>query len=156
MIARRNRLASKYGWQFSFGWLLPVLLQSQPTVRDSRMEALLTYLPRLISAAILLVIAWSIATILRAAARKVLSLFSSSVRDSLQGETAKDKTAADKTTDETTTASSDRPVDFLIEADTASETNPELGNVSEIIANGIYWLVFLLALPAILSALNIL
>lgn len=156
MIARRNRLASKYGWQFSFGWLLPVLLQSQPTVRDNRMEAFFTYLPRLISAAILLAIAWSIATILRAAARKVLPLFGSSVRDSLQGETAKDKTAANKTTDEITTVSPDRPVDFLIEADTAGESKSELGNVSEIIANGIYWLIFLLALPAILSALNIL
>jgi len=115
------------------------------------LDAFLAYLPRLISAIILFAIAWLMATTLRSAVRKILSLFGArvgaSVQNSLQGETSEERTIE---------ASSDRPVDFIPETNNAVSSKSDLSNVSEIIASGIYWLVLLLALPPILSALNIL
>lgn len=123
------------------------------------LEALLVFVPRLLTALILLGIAWLIATIVRFAIRKIASLLGEQARSALQGETsqavATDITAANSEPVNTKPQLDDFVGDIDEPHSADATTHRGKMSISEIIANIIYWLVFLLSLPPILSALGI-
>ncbi len=89
------------------------------TSLNSLLSEFLTYVPRLVGAALLLVVAWVVATVMRFVVRRVATATKLDEQLSSQAALKEDKTAG----------------------------------FSKTVSNTVYWLVFLLFLPAILNAL---
>ena len=106
------------------------------TIITAPLLAMLTgifaYLPQLIGAAILLLLAWLLATVLRFVVREVLDAFNINERVSGQ---ARD---ADSAQGDGSSAAAQAPIPL-----------------SQILGDVVFWLVFLLFLPAILGALGL-
>ena len=105
----------------------------------------LAFIPRLIGAAVLLLVAWVVATVLRRIVTTVLGR--NGVDGRLRGMVSDDDDATRpmaRTTGSTATASAGAPA--------AARPQVSLG---ETLGDVVYWLVFLLFLPAILSTLEL-
>jgi Conserved TM helix len=128
------------------GFFQTLALTAISTPLDALIAQILVFLPRLLGAAVLLLVAWVVATVLKRIVTGVLRgldldrRISGVVRDD---ESPPSRLAAPRTVSTTETATA-RPTTSLTRISLADT----LGDV-------VYWLVFLLFLPAILSTLDL-
>lgn len=136
----------------AFFQALGMTLVTEPL--NSFLNQIFTFLPRLISAAVLMLIAWLVASGLRFAVRKVMNQFDV---DRRLGDSVRDPEPEnlDATIAIGTPPATAPRADAAARDPLAPPPRPSTATkpVSQTVAETVYWLVFLLFLPAILDAL---
>ena len=130
------------------------------------LSGVIGFLPNLVGALILLGVAWLLATIVKLVVTRALKAFGLDERLGQQLEDRSDRSTATRTTTGTTTT---RFADEPTSAGTTETVPPSTGttgttssnqqrdqfSLSETIGNALYWFIFLLFLPSILSTLGL-
>ena len=117
------------------------------------LTVVLEYLPRVAGAILLLLLAWLLATVLRAVVARLLGAMRLDERLGLTGEGAAPPAAAPGAPDAGAVAPATAPAVPETGAPAGPARRPV--SVSQTLAETVYWLVFLLFLPGILSALGV-
>src|SRR5215212_6767249 len=150
-LASEGAIASVVFWLIMLfvliGFFQTLQLAAVSTPLGLLLSEVLAFVPRLLGAALLLLLAWVVASVLKRVVTGILSGMGIDRRlDRLVGEERTERTAYQRP------ASSP---DSALVAGSGASYKPARASIADALGEVVYWLVFLLFLPAILGALDL-